>query len=253
MKINIKVSSKVEMLGSSNFQLTTKDGKKLENMAVGTIRQVLKDENGNIITLPYYSIKRLSRDHYVVLDVADTVNSDEAAYYEGVPVTNQIPGDSLKLKFGIIRVNRDSRGNIIPFAEEKVFPCICNSIVDGSCETAILENYKGRYHYLELDITSKNYGKPLVLSSLKSAKPFDDRLFAECSFSGKYYKGYIPRDVSRVEISNNRDLLSSNEVRYLDGEDTKLTDEAKLAIDAKASILCGDITSDKKPLLKSIY
>lgn len=248
--MKIKVRKNLEVLGYSKFKLTSSDGKKLESVSFMDERQVLSDNNG--MTLPYYSIRHLSRDHYVVLDVADVVDCEKDVYYEGVPVLKKSTDDSVKLKYGIIKINRDKQGNIIPFAEEKVFPCICDSIIDGCCETAILKDDKGRYHYLDLDFTSKNYGRTLV-TSLKSAKPFDDRLFAECSFSGKYYKGYFPREVKRASVSSNSDLLSLKEVRYLTGEDNTLTSEEKIIVETKSSILRGDIVVDKKTLSKSIY
>lgn len=72
----------------------------------------LKDGN-KIISHQYYCMLSLGNDHFAVCDLKDDVMFfTDYSYYDIVNGNYQI--EVPKMKWGIIRVNRDDNGHIIP-------------------------------------------------------------------------------------------------------------------------------------------
>lgn len=168
-------------------------------------------------------IKKLSKDYYsmepiyeeglkelyiVCNAVCDIVYSQFLEYLKNF--------DDLKFsfKYGIIEIQRDEKGNIIPMGEKVVVPLLYDKIVGNNLEsvTAYVNNH---LTYIDINPNSDNYGKQLVPAVFEHAVPFsvDYEGFAECSVCGT--AGYLPRNCQPRTTLSPLDLLTEEQVEYL--------------------------------------
>ena len=198
---------------------------------------LLKDENNKKLTKEYECMINLGNDHFAVCNlVADIeysindANASESRYYN--IIKNEYKINNCKLKWGIIRINRNKEGDVIPFGESMVVPLIYDRISGNNLKTATVY-IDNKMTYLELDINSENYTHQLVPCILEQAVPFSTEYenFAECTLNGK--NGYLPRNVKIKEQLNSKDLLDKKQVilisKFLENKDIDLNAETQLA------------------------
>lgn len=188
------------------------------------------------LTKDYWNIIELSDDHYIVCDVnvsgcyffhINEYSMDELEYL----------GPTFNFKFGVIRLQKDKKGEIIPFAEKTIVPIIYDGITENNEETITAVN-NGKLTYIDLNPKSQNYGKQLVPAILEHAVAFsvDYKGFAECSIDG--ITGYLPRYCNPRKQLKSSDLLTEEQVKLLlenyknlqmaqEDKISKLTDSAK--------------------------
>ena len=167
----------------------------------------LQNRNGEIISNNYYYIESLEEnDHYIVGDL--TTNQ------VGMDFQDEFEDENIEFKFGVIRLQRDKTGAIIPLSEKLVVPILYDRIEPNNLETITVWANK-HLTYIDIHPKSKNYGKQLVPAVLEHAVPFDINYngFAECSVSG--VTGYIPRNCQPLTKLSPEDLLTEEQVKYL--------------------------------------
>ncbi len=188
----------------------------------------LKNEDDEIISHQYYCMVFLGDDHFAVCDLISEVKffSD---YNEYDIIKGEYETTTPEMKWGVIRVNRDNAGKIIPGAEKMVIPYLYDRISSNNLKTATVES-NNQFSYLDLDINSNSYGKQLVPCVLNHAVPFCVRYegFAECSINSVV--GYIPRNCRVKESIESNELLKEDQAlclsNYLKGsEDCHLDSE----------------------------
>lgn len=174
------------------------------------------------VTKNYYYISEISGDYFVVANINDArVLSDEAEF------------DDLKLsfKFGIIKLQRDSQGNIIPMAEKIVTPALYHDFWQGGLETITAE-VNERITYIDVNPASENFGKQLVPAILEYAEPFSKQYegFAKCTVNG--ISGYLYRYCEPRTTLSAADLLTEEQVK-------------NILIQMENNTLGGDLTQEK--------
>ena len=144
-------------------------------------------------------------DHYIVCDV----KSSQFLEYE-----EDFDSSKLSFKYGIVALQRDEQGNIIPMAEKVVVPILYDEISENNMRTVTAQE-NGLLTYIDINPESKNYGKQLVPLILAHAVPFSTEYedFAECSVGDVV--GYLPRDCKPRTILSELDLLTEEQVQYL--------------------------------------
>lgn len=174
----------------------------------------LKNENDEIISHQYECMLYLGYDHFAVCKVMEEIKYYMDGYcaddrYYGI-IQNEYDICNSKLKWGIIRVNRDENGSVIPGAETMIIPYLYERISENNLKTATAYS-NGKLTYLDIDRDSENYGQQLVPCILDHAVPFSTQYdgFAECSIKGK--TGYLPRNCKAKEYIENNELLSGNQ------------------------------------------
>lgn len=194
-------------------------------------RCFLKNEEDEIISHQYECMLYLGNDHFAVCNVMydikylmDGYSSDDRYY--GI-VQEEYKVNNAKLRWGVIRVNRNEQGIIIPGAETFVIPYIYDRISENNEKTATAYS-NGKLTYLDIDRDSENYGQQLVPCILDHAVPFSTEYddFAECSING--VTGYLPRNCKAKEVIDGNELLTDNQVRllskYLNSESSFILD-----------------------------
>ena len=194
-------------------------------------RCFLKNYDDEIISHPYQCMLYLGDDHFAVCNVMydikylmDGYSADDRYY--GI-IQEQYEVKNAKLKWGVIRVNRNEQGIIIPGAETFVIPYIYDRISENNEKTATAYS-NGKLTYLDIDKDSENYGHQLVPCILEHAVPFSTEYdgFAECSINGII--GYLPRNCKAKEVIDGKELLTDNQVRllskYLNSESSFILD-----------------------------
>lgn len=178
----------------------------------------LKNENNEILSHQYQCMLYLGDDHFAVCDVAydiqyfvDGYTADDR-YYEIVKKEYEI--NNPKLKWGVIRINRNEQGMIIPGAETMIIPYIYDRISRNNEKTATAYSNE-KLTYLDIDHDSENYGQQLVPCILEHAVPFSTEYdgFAECSINET--TGYLPRNCKIKEAIDENELLTDNQARAL--------------------------------------
>lgn len=165
----------------------------------------LKDENNHIISKLYYYIIDLGNDHFAVCDIVNTIIQSDLSIGDDYEIKEP------KLKWGIIRVNRDKKGKIIPRRESRVVKFLYDRISGNNLKSVTA--YSGqKLTYINLDRTSLYYGQQLVPCLLDHAVPFNVtyKYFAECSIDG--IVGYLPRNCKPRKNLNGYDLLTEEQV-----------------------------------------
>lgn len=182
-------------------------------------RYVLENKEGETISHQYACMISLGDDHFAVCNPISEVKFPLGDDYYDI-----IKGEyttTSTLKWGIIRVNRDEKGLIIPGGETLVVPYLYDRISSNNSLTATAYN-NDNLTYIELDQKRSNYGKQLVPCLLEQAVPFDIQIegFAECTIDG--INGYVPRNCIGISELNGEDLLTYEQVAeikfYLAGE-----------------------------------
>lgn len=177
----------------------------------------LRDKNNNVISSQYECMLDLGDDHFAVCNIDYDIKylmnnaSVDDMYYDLLHKNYDIISD---LKWGVIRINRNKRGKIIPNSESMIVPCLYDRVSDNNLKTATVY-YNGKLSYLDIDVDSENYGQHLVPCILEHAVPFDLKYegFAECSVNGII--GYLPRNCKKLESIKGEDLLTENQAFYL--------------------------------------
>lgn len=191
----------------------------------------LKNENDEIISHQYQCMLYLGDDHFAVCNVMYDVQylmdgySADDRYY-GI-VNEEYKINNPKLKWGVIRVNRNEQGIIIPGAETMIIPYIYDRISENNEKTATAYNDE-KLTYLDIDRDSEKYGQQLVPCILEHAVPFSTEYddFAECSIKG--ITGYLPRNCKAKDDIDGKELLTENQTRLLS---KYLNSEAKFILD----------------------
>lgn len=178
----------------------------------------LENQNHKIISQEYECMLDLGNDHFAVCDIVEDIQyftNPESAhdrYYDILHEEYEISNS--KLKWGVIKINRDEKGNIIPKSETMIIPYLYDRISENNLKTATLY-YNGKLTYLDLEEESENYGQQLVPCILEHAVPFGTEYdgFAQCSING--VTGYLPRNCRKMEVLKSDDLLTKNQMFYL--------------------------------------
>lgn len=200
----------LKIVKSEDIPIIDEDGN--VNYKVWTKKVCLRDQNRKIVSNYYYDIDCISKDTYIVLDVATTQNAIE---YVG-----EFDKKSLNLKYGVIRLQRDENDKVIPMAEQFVVPKLYDRLGSGNSNTLIGYTNNNHLTYIEFDPTSENYGKQITPAILKHAVPFDvDYIgFAECSVDDgvdEDFYGYLPRNFKPKKTLSSSELLTEKQVKYL--------------------------------------
>lgn len=171
---------------------------------------VLVNEQQEVISREYDYIEKLYDDHYIVDNAVVTIDRDK-----------KVPETIAKVQCGVIRLNRDDNGRVIPYSEKTIVPFVFDNIHASNSNTVIAvitsECWSGypRYTYIDLDLGSKNYGQPLLPVILDSAESFgqDYEGFAKCRLYGE--DRYVPRNCEPMQKVKSDDLLTETEVKCL--------------------------------------
>lgn len=192
------------------------------NIRVNTDREqfFLKNEDDEIISHQYYCMIFLGDDHFAVCDLISDVNF-WADYNEYDIIKGEYEATTPKMKWGVMRINRDDSGSIIPGAETMVVPYLYDRISPNNLKTATVQSDNG-FSYLDLDISRSTYGQQLVPCVLNHAVEFCVKYegFAECSIHN--IVGYLPRNCKARESIQSGELLTKNQAiclskSYLNG------------------------------------
>lgn len=178
----------------------------------------LKNENDEMISHQYQCMLYLGYDHFAVCNVMSDIQYFMDGYsaddrYYGI-IHEAYETHNSKLKWGVIRINRNEHGIIIPGAETMVIPYLYDRISENNLKTATAYS-NGKLTYLDIDVDSKNYGQQLVPCILEHAVSFSTQYdgFAECSINGK--TGYLPRNCEAKEYIEGNELLNDNEAMLI--------------------------------------
>ena len=178
----------------------------------------LKNKDDEIISHMYQCMLDLGNDHLAVCNIVNDVlypmdgHSADDRYYNILFGEYKIK--SPKLKWGIIRLNRDEKGLIIPRAEELVVLYLYDRISENNLKSATAY-YADKLTYLDIDRNSLNYGDQLVPCILEHAEPFSVQHngFAECSINGTV--GFLPRNCQAKESIKGVELLTDKQALLL--------------------------------------
>ncbi len=185
-------------------------------------------EKNNIqLTKDYWDIVELWNDHYAVCDL-----SVSNCYLDGLnqyTLKSELEalgpkfGPKINFKYGVIRLKRNDKGEVIPFAEKMIVPIVYDRICENN-DDSLTAYSNGKLTYIELDPRSLNYGKQLIPAVLEHAVAFSLKYqgFAECSVDG--ITGYLPRYCKPLEKINGSDLLTEEQVKYLLNNNDSLND-----------------------------
>ena len=147
-------------------------------------------EKNNIqLTKDYWDIVELWDDHYAVCDL-----SVSNCYLDGLnqyTLKSELEalgpkfGPKINFKYGVIRLKRNDKGEVIPFAEKMIVPIVYDRICENN-DDSLTAYSNGKLTYIELDPRSLNYGKQLIPAVLEHAVAFSLKYqgFAECSVDG---------------------------------------------------------------------
>lgn len=170
----------------------------------------LKNDEDEIISHQYYCIEDLGLDHFAVATLMAEADYIDYDYYN--LAKEQDKKVDAKIKWAIMRVNRNQDGKIIPGAETLVTPYIYDRISSNNLATATVY-CEGKLTYVDIDVNSQNYGKQLVPCILNHTVPFDTEYsnLAECSIEDTV--GYLPRTTIPKEEITKWDLLTVNQAK----------------------------------------
>ncbi len=172
------------------------------------------EKNGKVLTRDYWSIIEISDDFYIVCDLnaSGCFLDDLNEFYLEKEIAILKP--TMKFKYGVIKLVRDEKGEVIPFNEKTIVPIMYDRITESNEDTLIAYS-NGKMTYLDFDSESSNYGKQIIPAVLDTAVPFDVHYpgFAECSIDGVV--GYIPRNCKPRHNLEASDLLTESQVEFL--------------------------------------
>ena len=179
------------------------------------------EKDGIQLTRDYWNIIELWDDHYVVCDLnASGCYLDDINEYILESVI-EVLDPQIKFQFGVIKLQRNKKGEVVPFAEETIVPIMYDRISENN-EDTLTAYSNGKFTYIDLNPKSSNYGKQIVPAILENAVPFgvDYDGFAECRVDG--ITGYLPRNCKPREKLKSSDLLTKEQVQYLLHKDDTL-------------------------------
>lgn len=196
----------------------------------------LQSMNKEVVSKIYYYMERIDETHYIVGDIG-------VASYCGV--NDGFLCDTIfDVLYGVIRVQTDDDKNVIPNNEILVVPNIYESISPNNLNTLTAEVGDGHFTYIDIDRSSKNYGKQLTPAVLDFAALFDGEFhgFAQCSVNG--IVGYLPRNCIVKEKIEPSDLLSREQVKKI-SKYFEMYKEVESSLDKY-----NDLTGTKRPYQK---
>lgn len=179
------------------------------------------EKDGIQLTRDYWNIIELWDDHYVVCDLtASGCYLDDINEYTMEREIEALQ-PTIKFQVGVIKLQRNKEGKVIPFAEKTIVPIMYDRISENN-DDSLTAYINGKLTYIDLNPKSSNYGKQIVPAILEHAVPFnvDYDGFAECSVDG--ITGYLPRNCNPREQLNSSDLLTEEQVQYLLQKDDTL-------------------------------
>lgn len=155
------------------------------------------------VTKDYYYMSEISDDYFEVVNVNDA---------RGIEDESEFDDSKLSFKFGIIKLQRDSQGSIIPMAEKIVSPALYHDFWQGGLETMGAE-VNEHFTYIDINPASENFGKQLVPAVLEYAEPFSKQYegFAKCTVEG--VDGYLYRYCEPRMTLSATDLLTEEQVK----------------------------------------
>lgn len=202
----------MEKIVTNNVRIQIINDGRLLNQGTN-LKKMCLEANGNEVTRNYQAMDYLCDDHYAVCDLIITNNT--SCYLKDFNSETEREEKIVKAsyKWGVIRVNRDLDGKIIPYMEELVVPYLFAEQRKGNLNTIIGE-YNGKYIYLDLDADSELY-KNTITPLIDYAEPFNVKYngFAECSINGT--TGYFPRNCIKRYTLQPKDLLTSQQASSL--------------------------------------
>ena len=148
-------------------------------------------------------MSEISGDYFEVVNVNDA---------RGIEDESEFDDSKLSFKFGIIKLQRDSQGSIIPMAEKNVSPALYHDFWQGGLETMGAE-VNEHFTYIDINPASENFGKQLVPAVLEYAEPFSKQYegFAKCIVDG--VSGYLYRYCEPRTTLSATDLLTEEQVK----------------------------------------
>ncbi len=179
------------------------------------------EKDGIQLTRDYWNIIELWDDHYVVCDLtASGCDLDDINEYTMEREIEALQ-PTIKFQVGVIKLQRNKKGEVVPFAEKTIVPIMYDRISENN-EDSLTAYINGKLTYIDLNPKSSNYGKQIVPAILEHAVPFnvDYDGFAECSVDG--ITGYLPRNCNPREQLKSSDLLTEEQVQYLLQKDESL-------------------------------
>ncbi len=164
-------------------------------------------------------MRKLSKDYYLMEPIYGEGLEElyivcDAVCGQFLEYAEDFDNSTLSFKYGIIAIQRDEKGNIIPMGEKIVVPILYDGISENNLKS-VTAYENNRLTYIDIDPNSENYGKQLVPVVLEHAVPFsvDYEGFAECSVNG--FVGYLPRNCKPKSTLKPSDLLTEEQVKYL--------------------------------------
>ena len=173
----------------------------------------LIDHFGKSVSRYYDGMYDLGNDHYAVSQITHELRYYSDYNYYDI-IGNEVEIVNPKFKWGIIQIQRDKNGNIIPCAEKLVVNYLYDRISGNNLQTATAY-VNDKLTYLDLNPDNPHYGSQLVPCILNHAVPFDTQYqgFAECSIDN--VTGYLPRINRPIYSITSQNLLTENQVFYL--------------------------------------
>lgn len=164
-------------------------------------------------------LKKMSKDYYYMEpiygdDLEELYIVSDVVSSQLIDIEEEFDNSKLSFKYGIIAIQRDEKGNIIPMAEKLVVPMLYDEISENNDKT-VTAKVNGLLTYIDIDSKSVNYGKQIVPVILEHAVPFsvDYEGFAECSVNGVV--GYLPRNCQPRTTLSPLELLTEEQVKHL--------------------------------------
>lgn len=173
------------------------------------------EKNGIQLTRDYWNIIELWDDQYIICDLGVSgCYLEDIDEYNIDTIISFNPQIKIKFRFGVIKLQRDKNGDVIPFSESTIVPVIYDGIAENN-EASLTACSNGKYTYIDLNPESLNYGQQIVPAVLEHAVPFNVGYdgFAQCSIDGVV--GYLPRNCNPRETLESSDLLTKEQVQYL--------------------------------------
>ena len=174
---------------------------------------LLIDHSGKSISRYYDGMFDLGNDHFAVSQITHELRYYSDYNYYDI-IGNEVEIVNPKFKWGVIQIQRDKTGNIIPHAEKLVVNYLYDRISSNNLQTATAYA-NGKLTYLDLNPDNLHYGAQLVPCILSHAVPFSTQYqgFAECSIDN--VTGYLPRTNRPICSITSQELLTENQVFYL--------------------------------------
>lgn len=172
--------------------------------------EVLVNEQQQELTREFPHIKHLYDDYYIVGNAVQTIDRDKLD-----------PELIVKVLYGVIRLSRDNNDKVIPYNEKIVVPFHYDRITIANSDTVIgtITGYPcygyPKHTYIELNPTSKNYGKQLLPIVFNALDLFDREYegFARCRIHDD--ERYMPRNCEPTDQISADDLLDKSEMDSL--------------------------------------